>query len=539
MTDHDEGRQAPRGGRSGGRGRGRGKRGSERRGGDQTKARAQARSRSGLHQLPWRQPVNPFPPLSPLDPEQLERVHQAALSILEERGIEFMGSDALERLAAGGAEVDRASGLVRFDRGLVEDCVAKAPSRFEITPRNPARRLVIGERHLAFALVSGPPNVSDLDRGRRAATFNDFLDLLRLGQSLETIHYVGNQPVPPTDLPAETRHLDCSLAAATLTDRCFSALAIGAERAIDTIEIMARSRGLSREQLAESPGVMTVINVNSPRRFDGAMTDGLTAMAEHGQPVIVTPFTLMGAMAPVTLAAALAQAHAEALSGLVLAQLVRPGAPVIYGGFTSNVDMKSGAPAFGTPEYTQACMAGGQLARRLGLPYRSSNVNASNCVDAQAAYESMMSLWGAIMGGANLINHAAGWLEGGLTASFEKVILDAELLQSMTGVLAPIPVDDDSLGLDAIEEVAPGGHYFGAAHTLARYETAFYAPLLSDWRNFETWQEAGELTATQRANGIWKQILADFQAPPLAEDRRESMEAYVARRKEEITRTAA
>jgi trimethylamine--corrinoid protein Co-methyltransferase len=263
------------------------------------------------------------------------------------------------------------------------------------------------------------------------------------------------------------------------------------------------------------------------------------ALARLGQVVVVTPFTLMGAMAPVTLAAALVQQNAEALACIALVQMVRPGNPVVYGGFTSNVDMRSGAPAFGTPENTQAAIAGGQLARRYGLPYRSSNASASNTVDAQAAYESQMSIWGAVMGGVNVLYHAAGWMEGGLTASFEKFVLDAEMLQMMSEVLQPIEVDEASLGLDAIREVQPGGHFFGAAHTLARYQTAFYQPFLSDWRNYETWAEDGARSATERATGIWKDLLRSYQPPPLDPGRTEALEAYVRRRKEEIARQAA
>ena len=251
----------------------------------------------------------------------------------------------------------------------------------------------------------------------------------------------------------------------------------------------------------------------------------------------MTPFTLAGAMSPITLAGSLAQQNAEALAVIAYAQLVRPGTPVIYGGFTSNVDMKSGAPAFGTPENARAALAGGQLARRYNLPYRSSNANAANVPDAQAAWESMMSLWSAVMGHATLIMHGAGWLEGGLVASFEKMIIDAELLQTMAVFLEPIEVTRETLGLDAIREVGPGGHFFGAAHTLARYETAFYAPMLADWRNFESWREAGGKSAYERANGIWKQLLADYQPPPIDPAIEEALQAYVARRKEAIGRT--
>jgi trimethylamine--corrinoid protein Co-methyltransferase len=236
----------------------------------------------------------------------------------------------------------------------------------------------------------------------------------------------------------------------------------------------------------------------------------------------------------VTLAGALVQQHAEALAMLALSQIASPGAPVMYGGFTSNVDMRSGAPAFGTPEYTKAALAGGQLARRLGVPYRSSNVTASNCVDIQASYESMMSLWGAIMGGVNLIEHAAGWMEGGLTASFEKLILDAELLQNMREFLKPIQVDEAEMGVDAINEVGPGGHFFGVGHTLARFSTAFYEPMLSDWRNYQTWENAGAKNGTERANLIWKELLRSYEAPPMDEGRKDALAAYVATRKEEI-----
>jgi trimethylamine--corrinoid protein Co-methyltransferase len=279
---------------------------------------------------------------------------------------------------------------------------------------------------------------------------------------------------------------------------------------------------------------MTIINSNSPLRLDGPMSDGLIEMASHGQPVVVTPFTLAGAMTPVSLAGALAQQNAEALFMVALTQLARRGAPVIYGGFTSNVDMRTGSPAFGTPEYVKAAFATGQLARRYRLPWRSSNATASSVVDAQAAYESEMSVWGSIMGGVNLLYQGAGWLEGGLTASFEKLIVDAEILQMMAEVMVPFEVDEAALAVDAIAEVGPGGHFFGSAHTLERYETAFYRPLLSDWRNFETWHDDGARTATERANGIWKQLLAEFEEPPMDPPVREALDAFVARRKREI-----
>jgi trimethylamine--corrinoid protein Co-methyltransferase len=273
-------------------------------------------------------------------------------------------------------------------------------------------------------------------------------------------------------------------------------------------------------------------------QLDIPMTEAVIELASAGQAVCVTPFTLSGSMSPATLAGTLVQQTAEVLAVTTLAQVVRPGAKVIYGSFASNVDMMSGAPALGTPEYAKAALASGQIARRLGLPLRSSNTTSSNCVDAQAAYESQMSLWGAIMGGANLVYHAAGWLEGGLTASFEKLIVDAEMLQMMAEFLRPIPVNADELALGAIAEVDPGGHHFGTAHTLARYETAFYIPMLSTRQNFESWQEAGGLGAAERANAIWKQLLAAYQRPPMDPAVEEALTDYVARRKLEIGRAA-
>ena len=297
--------------------------------------------------------------------------------------------------------------------------------------------------------------------------------------------------------------------------------------------MLCLARGIDHAQLAREPSLVSVINTNSPLRVDGPMIEGAMAMARHGQPSIVTPFTLSGAMAPVTIAGALAQQNAEALAVIAFLQMVNPGVPTVYGGFTSNVDMKTGAPAFGTPEYSKAALAGGQLARRYNLPYRSSNANAANLVDAQAAYESEMSIWAAVMGHANLIMHGAGWLEGGLCASFEKMIIDAEMLQMMAAFMEPIEVNDATLGLEAMAEAGPGGHFFGTKHTLERYETAFYAPMVSDWRNFETWEEGGSLTATQRANGIWKQMLEDYQQPPLDAAIDEELKAFIAKRKEE------
>ena len=489
-----------------------------------------------LQQSSWSRVSNVFPHVEPLSADQIEAVHDASMRILENLGIEVMNRRTCDLFAEAGADVDRSTGVVRIDRGLLEERIATAPSRFTLTAANPDRAVEIGGDALVFGLVAGPPNVSDAERGRRPATMDDYRDFIRLAQYFNIIHMIGNQVVAPLDLPAETRHLDTYHANLTLSDLVFHATAIGHGRARDAIEMTAIARGISPEQMADDPGVITIISVNSPRRFDGEMAEGLIAMAEAGQAVVVTPFTLMGAMTPVTLPAALAQQNAEALFGVMLTQLVRPGAPALYGAFTSNVDMRTGAPAFGTPENALANMASGQLARRYGLPYRTSNGNASNAVDAQAAYETQMALWAAMLGGANVVYHAAGWLEGGLTASFEKLVLDVEMLQQMAAMMQPLRVDETTLALDAIANVPTGGHFFGEAHTLDRYETAFYQPILSDWSNYETWAAAGSLTATDRATRIWKQALAEYVPPDLPQDRREALDAYVARRRQEVER---
>ncbi len=468
-----------------------------------------------------------------LSADELERIHLASLEILEEIGIAFLLPEALQILRDAGADVDDATQMVRMDRGLVEESLAHAPSQYVLHARNPDHDLTFGANHINFGTVGSAPNVSDLERGRRPGNFADCVDLVKLAQCLNAVHFCGGYPVEPVDLPPETRHLDALHAFATLTDKAFHAYSLGRTRILDGIEIARITRGISKEQLLEQPSLFTIVNSSSPLRIDGPMLEGVIEMARHNQIVVITPFTLSGAMAPATIAGALALQNAEALAGIAFAQIVNPGAPCMYGGFTSNVDMKSGAPAFGTPEYTRAALAGGQLARRYGLPYRSSNANAANVVDAQAAYESEMSLWGAVMGHANLVLHGAGWMEGGLTASFEKMVLDAELLQMMAEFLNPIEVNEDSLALDAIREVGPGGHFFGAKHTLARYETAFYAPLLSDWSNFESWQESGARTATERAHTLYKAMLAEYQQPVLEAARREELEAFVSKRKEE------
>ncbi len=500
--------------------------------------RRERRVGGGVPRLPWRTLVNPYRPVEILSDDQIETIHRASLRILAEVGMEVLGDRAIDLLAAAGAEVDRATRRVRVEPGLVEDLIRTAPSEFLVHARNPERTIAIGGRNVAFASVGGPAFVTDLDRGRRPGTIADFNDYVQVIGALDIIHMEAGGPLEPTDLPVPTRHLEMYRVLATTLDKTWQCLGFGRTPVDDAIEVICLARGVERDRLLREPSLMTIINSNSPLRLDGPMSEGLIEMAIHGQPVVATPFTLAGAMSPATIAGALAEQNAEALFMVALTQLARAGSPVVYGGFTSNVDMRTGSPAFGTPEYVKAAFATGQLARRYGLPFRSSNVTGSNVVDAQAAYESEMAVWGAVMGGVNLLYQGAGWLEGGLTASFEKLILDAEILQMMSEVLQPLVVDEAEIGVDAIAAVGPGGHFFGSAHTLERFEHAFYRPMLADWRNFETWQEDGSRTAAQRANGIWKQLLAEFEAPPMDPAVAEAIDAFVVRRTREIEAAA-
>lgn len=475
---------------------------------------------------------NPFPPIELFSADRIEAIHEASLTLLEEIGLGILHSEARRLYRAAGATVDETDCRVRLDRHMVMAAVGNAPAIVRLHARNPAHDVEIGGDALAVTTVAGPPNCSDLERGRRPGTLADLADFMRLAQSFDVIH-VLNQAVEPLDVELRFRHLEVTRTQLTLSDKLPFIFARGAGQVRDAMEMIRIGRGVPPEAFAAEPSCYTVINSNSPLQLDGLMCQGIIDFARAGQLMILTPFTLAGAMAPVTVAGALVQQNAEALAGIALAQIVRPGTPVGYGGFTSNVDMRSGAPAFGTPEYVQACFATGQLARRYCLPWRSSNANASNAPDAQAVYESQMSLWGALMGGCNLLIHGAGWLEGGLTASFEKFVIDVEMLRMFRALFQPVVCDDAALALDAMREVGPGGHYFGAAHTLARYQSAFYTPILSDWRNYETWKEAGAVEATERAHRLYQKTLAEFAAPPLDPAIGEELDGFVARRRAE------
>ena len=500
--------------------------------------RGRAARSTGPSLTPLRRLTNPWAPLEVLTGEQVERILVAAFQILEEAGLEIRSAAARELYRRAGALVDEETQLVRLGREIVLAQLAHAPESFVLHARNGERDLHVGGNVVNFGPVNGAPNISDMEGGRRYGDLEAFRNILKLTHTLGVLHWQGGIVVEPVDVPVAIRHLATYQAHIECADIVWAARGIGGIQAEDAIAMSAIEHRCSVEQLGERPTLMTVTNVNSPRRVDEEILDNILMMAGHGQCVVITPFTLMGAMAPVTLAGALVQQTAEALAVVTLCQLARPGAPCVMGGFTSNVDMRTGSPAFGTPEYVHAVIAGAQIGRRLKLPVRTSAVNASPTVDAQSTYETAFSLQAAILSHSHLINHAAGWLEGGLSASLEKIIVDAELLRNWAEILKPVSFSDDDLAVEAIKGIAAGGHFFGSSHTLARYESAFYRPLLSDWSNFENWRDAGSRNATDRATGIWKKLLAAYVPPPLDPDIREAIGAYVARRSAELSSAA-
>jgi trimethylamine--corrinoid protein Co-methyltransferase len=475
---------------------------------------------------------NPFEPMKVFSDDQVAAIHDAALTVLEAQGMKVLSAGARERYRNAGAQVEESTQTVRLERALVNASLATAPHEVTLHSVDPERHVPLTPGCVAFAPTSGPPNIMDTARGRRAGTFDDFCNLMKLCQSFEVIHVLGGA-TEPQDLAVNVRHLHVTRAQLMLCDKIPFIFSRGPAQVADNFELIRLAHGISAEEFRSRPYVYTIINTNSPLQLDVPMAEGIIDFAAAGQVLIVTPFTLAGAMAPVTVAGALTLAHAEFLAGLTLAQIVRPGAPLVYGSFTSNVDMKSGSPAFGTPEYVKAAFGAGQLARFLGLPWRSSNATAANTPDAQSAYESQMSLWGALFGGCNFVLHAAGWLESGLTTSYEKFILDIEMLQMFAEVFQPVGAAPSDLALDAVAEVGAGGHFFGCAHTMERYRSAFYAPLVSDWRNFGSWAEDGAKTATERASGIWRDTLARYVAPKRAPAVIEALDDYVARRTEQ------
>mgnify|MGYP001231410298 FL=1 len=479
----------------------------------------------------WEQPRNRFDPLRAVSEDELDAIHHASLRVLSETGIDFLDVTARSQLAAAGADVE--GDRVRFEPSLIEALIASAPAEFILHGRDHIRDLHFGGNHIIYTSVASPPFVTGLGQGRRDGNRRDYRNLIKMGQVLNAVHTVAGYPVEPMDIHPSVRHLVATHDMLTLSDKASFVYSLGRQRNLDAIEMVRIARGIDHHTLEKETSIYSVINASTPLRYDTVMLHGIQEMSARNQLIIITPFTLAGAMAPVTIAGAVVLQNAEALAGIAYTQVVRPGSPVAYGGFTSNVDMRSGSPAFGTPEYWKACLLGGQLARRYGLPYRSSNVNASNSVDAQSAYESVIAIWGAVMGGVNLLLHGTGWLEGGLLTSYEKFVIDADLLNMVTEMLRPVTVDDASLAVEAIAEVGPAGHFFGSPHTQERYASEHFQPMVSAWSNYETWQEKGGLETHQRAERLAQEIIDAHEEPPMRDERRDELDAFLERRTQE------
>jgi len=496
---------------------------------------ADRRGTAVIEQMPWNPPVNIDRPTEPLDEDGIAAVHDGAMRILEEIGIEFLNPEAIEILRGSGGCTIKGEN-VRMGRDFVMEQIGKAPETWTITPRNPDRAVTMGGRQMLFGNVSSPPSYWDLSLGRKMTGTREMCaNLLKLSQYFNCIHFVGGYPVEPQDIHAGVRHLDVLYDKLTLTDKVAHTYSLGRERVEDVMEMVRIAGGLSHEDFDASPRMYTNINSTSPLKHDLPMMDGWMRLARRGQGLVVTPFTLAGAMAPVTMAGAVAQSLAEGLSAVVLAQVINPGCPCAIGTFTSNVDMKSGAPAFGTPEYMRATQMTGQMARYYKLPMRASGVCAANVPDGQAMWETSNSLWSAVQAGANMVYHAAGWLEGGLIASPEKFVMDCEILQHIQRYMDPAicATGPEEIAVQAIKEVGGQGHFFGIQHTQDRYTTAFYQPFLSDWRNYEAWEAAGGIWTAERAHQTFRDIIASFEAPPMDSTNREELSDFVARRKAE------
>jgi trimethylamine--corrinoid protein Co-methyltransferase len=494
---------------------------------------AQRAGTQAIDQMSWRIPVNHDRPTEPMGPEGVEAIHKGAMRILRDIGIRFLNDEALAIFARAGCKVDGQT--VFMDEDFVMEMVGRCPETFDITPRNPDRRLPIGGKHILFGNVSSPPNYWDLEHGKVSGRMDYYRDLIKLTQYFNCIHFAGGYPVEPLDSHPSVRHLDCLYEKLTLTDKVVHTYSLGKERVEDNMEMVRIAGGLSHEEFRARPHMYTNINSVSPLKHDFPMIDGALRLARAGQVVVVTPFTLAGAMAPVTMSGAVTLSIAEALSAIALLQFDSPGAPCMMGTFTSNVDMKSGAPAFGTPEYMRATQMTGQMARFYKLPLRSSGVCAANVPDGQAMWETSNSLWAAVQSGTNMVYHAAGWLEGGLIASPEKFVMDCEVLQMIQRYMEPVTwaTTPEDIAIDTIAEVGPDGHYFGCQHTQDRYAEAFYAPIVSDWRNFEAWQIDGAVWTPERAHRTFKAIVAEFQPPPMDEAIHDELRDFVARRKAE------
>ena len=475
--------------------------------------------------------VNRMPRYEILSEEAMATLDRGWRRIVSEIGVEFILPEAVEVFAAAGQKTQDAT--VWLDPDFVMEQVAKAPREFELQARNRTRNLQVGGDTMAFGSVYGPPFVRDGDV-RREATMADFENFCRLSQSFPQLDSAGGTICEPNDVPLDSRHLDMVLALQTLTDKPYMGSVTSGPNAADTIAMTEILHG-GRAAIEETPAVISLINVNSPLRYDDRMLAAMFEYVRAGQPVVITPFLLMGAMSPVSVPASLVQQMAEGLAGIALAQLLRPGCPVVFGSFLSNTDMQSGSPSFGTPESAIGLFCTGQIARSFGLPFRSGGgLTASQTVDAQAAYEAMMTMVPTFLAGTNWVMHSAGWLESGLVSCYEKFVVDIEILRMLQEEFTPLEIDEASLAFDAHTEVGAGGHFLGAAHTLERFRDCFYRPLLSSTENFERWTRLGARDATERAGELWRKTLEEYEQPPLDDGIRAELDAYVTRRRAEL-----
>ncbi|WP_417684196.1 trimethylamine methyltransferase family protein [Roseibium sp.] len=501
----------------------------ERTGGRRGRSARREKRQAGGSELAAPYLTRQIPVLEYLDDEGCEKIEAQADRILAEIGLEFRDDpEVLSIWRSAGAQVD--GERVRFPKGMLQELVKTAPKTFTQHARNPARNVEIGGNNTIFAPVYGPPFVTDLDRGRRYGTIEDFRNFVKLAYVSPWLHHSGGTVCEPVDLPVNKRHFDMVHAHMKYSDKPFMGSVTAPERAEDSVE-MARIL-FGRDFVDQNCVMIQLINANSPLVYDGTMLGALKVYARANQACIVSPFILAGAMSPVTVAGTLSQVLAEALAGCALTQLLRPGAPVVFGAFVSSISMQSGAPTFGSPEGTLLLNGAAKLARRLGLPYRSGgSFTSSKLPDSQSAQESAHTITATLQAGVNFCLHAAGWLEGGLCSSYEKFILDADQLGMMHVLARGIDLSDEAMAMDALEEVGPGGHFLGAAHTQRNFESAFFRSKVADNNSFEQWLADGQLDAARRANAIWKKQLQDYVAPALDPSVDAALEGYIAERK--------
>ncbi len=474
---------------------------------------------------------NRMPRYEVLSEDAMATLDKGWRRLMTEIGVEFNDDRALELFRKAGQRVEGQT--VFLDPDFVLEQVAKAPREFDVQARNPENNVHIGGDAMGFSAVYGPPFVRQ-GEVRRDATMEDFRNFTKLAQSFDVLDSAGGVICEPNDTPLDSRHLDMTYALQTLTDKIYMGNVVSGVNARDTIEMGAILFG-GREAIEETPVSISLINCNSPLKWDDRMLEAQFEYSAAGQPVVLTPFILMGAMSPVTIPAALVQQIVEALSGIALSQLIRPGTPVIFGSFLSNIDMQSGSPTFGTPESGIGLLCTGQIARHFGLPFRTGGgLTSSQVADAQAGYEALMTLLPTFLAGANWVMHSAGWLEGGLVAGYEKFVVDTELVQMLQHEFTPLEIDEDSMAFGAHEEVGHGGHFLGAMHTMERFRTCFYRPMLSSSENYERWLRNGGKDTNVRAGDLYQKKLEEYEAPAIDDAVRQELEEYVVRRRKEL-----